>query len=322
VNVDAPTVLYVGGYGRSGSTLVGRVLGEPVGTVCVGETRYLWTRGLQDNVECGCGQPFRACPFWGAVGEEAFGGWDRLDVEHLAALDREAVLLRTLPLHWAPLLQPRFARTTDEYVSYLDKLYAGIGRVSSARVIVDISKEPNFALLLTRLREIDVRVIHLVRDSRAVAYSWTRSKKTPGAVGEEQLMPRFTASETATKWMVWNAAFHALAVRSPYMRLGYEHFVADPRRALEEIDAFAELPPSPANPELEEGRVELGGHHMFSGNPMRTSTGLIEIKPDNEWQIRQPFAQFAQVSTITWPLLRFYGYPVMPAARRNGTPRH
>jgi Sulfotransferase family len=315
-------VLYVGGYGRSGSTLVGRVLGEPEGAVCVGETRYLWTRGLQDNVECGCGEPFLACPFWGAVGEEAFGGWDRLDVEHLAELDREVVLLRTLPLHWAPLLRPGFARTIEEYASYLDKLYAAIGRVSGAAVIVDISKEPNFALLLTRLREVDVRVIHLVRDSRAVAYSWTRSKKTPGAVGEERLMPRFTASETATRWMLWNAAFHALAVRqSPYMRLVYERFVADPRRALGTIDAFAGFPLSPTNPEFQEGRVELGGHHMFSGNPMRANTGLIEIKPDNEWQRMQPSAQFAQVSAITWPLLRFYGYPVTPGGRRNGTPR-
>ncbi len=314
-------VLYVGGYGRSGSTLVGRVLGEPEGAICVGETRYLWTRGLQDNVECGCGEPFRACPFWGAVGEEAFGGWERLDVEHLAELDREAVLLRTLPLHWAPALRPRFARAIEEYVSYLDRLYAAIGSVSGAAVIVDISKEPNFALLLTRLRGVDVRVIHLVRDSRAVAYSWTRSKKTPGAVGEEQLMPRFTASETATKWMAWNAAFHALAMRqSPYMRLGYEDFVADPRSALAAIDSFAEFPLSPADPGLAEGKVELGGHHMFSGNPMRASTGLIEIKPDDEWQTRQPSPQFAQVSAITWPLLRFYRYPVIPTARRNGTP--
>jgi hypothetical protein len=315
-------VLYLGGYGRSGSTLVGRVLGQPEGAVCVGETRYLWTRGLQDNVECGCGEPFRACPFWGAIGEEAFGGWDRVDVEHLAELDREAVLLRTLPLHWAPPLRPEFARTTAEYVSYLNKLYAAIARVSGAAAIVDISKEPNFALLLTRLRGMDVRVIHLIRDSRAVAYSWTRSKKTPGAVGEEQLMPRFTASETATKWMIWNAAFHALAVRrSPYMRLDYERFVADPRRALGEIDAFADFPFSPTDPELGEGKVELGGHHMFSGNPMRASTGLIEIKPDDEWQLRQPSAQFAQVSAITWPLLRLYRYPLMPVARRNGTPR-
>jgi hypothetical protein len=90
---------------------------------------------------------------------------------------------------------------------------------------------------------------------------------------------------------------------------------------LGKIDAFAEFPFSPADPGFEEGRVELGGHHMFSGNPMRASTGLIEIKPDNEWQAKQPSAQFAQVSAITWPLLRFYGYPVMPAARRNGTPR-
>jgi hypothetical protein len=33
-------ILFVGGCSRSGSTLLGRVLGEPQDAVCVGETRH------------------------------------------------------------------------------------------------------------------------------------------------------------------------------------------------------------------------------------------------------------------------------------------
>ena len=98
----SPTILYVGSYGRSGSTLLGRVLAEAPGTVCLGETRYVWSRGLLDNAQCGCGVPFRSCPFWTAVGVEAFDGWAAVDAERLSELDRQTNLLRALPFYGTP----------------------------------------------------------------------------------------------------------------------------------------------------------------------------------------------------------------------------
>jgi hypothetical protein len=43
------TVLYVAGTGRSGSTLLARVLGEADGFVAAGELRYVWQRGLVED---------------------------------------------------------------------------------------------------------------------------------------------------------------------------------------------------------------------------------------------------------------------------------
>ena len=42
---DGPTVLYVGGYGRSGSTVLDRVLGALPDAVSVGEIRSIWGGG-------------------------------------------------------------------------------------------------------------------------------------------------------------------------------------------------------------------------------------------------------------------------------------
>lgn len=73
--MDEPvTVLYIGAFGRSGSTILGQVLGRMPGFVNVGEAWQVWQRGLRENERCGCGQPFRSCEFWSAVGDEAFGG--------------------------------------------------------------------------------------------------------------------------------------------------------------------------------------------------------------------------------------------------------
>ena len=68
-----PQVVYVGSWGRSGSTLLDLVLGQIPGFVSVGELRYLWERGLAERQLCGCGRPVTGCPFWGAVLEEVFG---------------------------------------------------------------------------------------------------------------------------------------------------------------------------------------------------------------------------------------------------------
>lgn len=314
-----PKMLYVGGFGRSGSTLVGRVLGEAPNTVCVGETRYLWSRGLLHNVQCGCGQPFRSCSFWGAIGEEAFGGWDRVNTERLVELERTTNQLRTLPFHRLPALRPGFATAIGEYASSLAKLYSAIACVSGAKTIIETSKDPNFASLLTHISGNDVRIIHLVRDSRAVAYSWTRTKRMSSPIGKEKFMPRFSPVETATRWLASNAAFHALVTkRAPYLRVSYESFIANPRDTLRELSVFADesliLPLS----QLTDNKVNLGDHHIFSGNPMRANTGWMEMHLDDQWQKMLRALPFAEVTAITWPLLRLYGYPLVPGSFKNG----
>lgn len=312
----APAILYLGGYGRSGSTILGRVLGEAPGGICVGETRYLWSRGLQDDVRCGCGATFRECGFWTAVGDQAFGGWGQIDVEAMVELDRRVVLLRTAPLHWAPSRRPRFGAAVDFYAATLERLYRAIAAVSGAELIVDTSKEPNFAAVLTRMSGLDLRIVHLVRDSRAVAFSWSRLK--PEAIGPGDFMPRFGVADTAGRWAAWNLAFHALSRRRPpYMRLNYEDFVADPAAALGRMSDFAARPLAPVEADLAAGQVRLGDHHIFSGNPMRSQSGWTEIRPDDRWQAAQSSRDFTKVTAITLPLLRFYGYPTVPAGRHR-----
>jgi hypothetical protein len=304
-------VLYVGGYSRSGSTLLARVLGEPPGTVCVGETRFLWSRGLVDNVDCGCGAAFRSCAFWTEVGQEAFGGWDRVDAHRLSEVDRVTNLLSALPVYRAAWLRPSVGAMIDDYTAHLVQLYAAISRVSGAATIVEMSKHPTFACLLMRMPDTDVRILHLVRDSRAVAYSWTRRRHLSSPIDGKHFMPRFGAGETATKWLAWNLVFHALSTgRTPYMRLSYESFVADPRTALRQISAFADQSLFPVAGSLAGTQVKLSDHHIFSGNPMRSTTGWVPIRLDGEWQTALSSAQLAKVTAITWPLLGLYGYPL------------
>jgi hypothetical protein len=206
----------------------------------------------------------------------------------------------------------------DEYSEILAALYAAISRVSGARVIVDISKDPTFACLLLRMKRADVRILHLVRDSRAVAYSWTRRRREPSPIEGQRFMGQFRPARTAKSWLTWNTAFHLLSrSRAPYMSLRYERLVCDPRATVAELRAFAGHNLGPDDSELRNSEVKLSGHHMFSGNPMRMSAGWLPLRIDTEWQTQMAPAEVAKVTAITWPLLRAYGYPLRLSARAS-----
>ena len=105
---DGVTVLYIGGLGRSGSTLLDLMLGQVPGLCAVGELSYLWARS--DDDLCGCGERFAACAFWKQVGQEAFGGWEQVDRSEIAKLrsivDRNRRISSPLPARRPPV-RPR-----------------------------------------------------------------------------------------------------------------------------------------------------------------------------------------------------------------------
>ena len=170
-------VLYIGGYGRSGSTLLERILGQFPGVLSVGEMRHVWNRSFRDNSLCSCGTPFLSCEFWSAVVRDAFGSQPILDVDEIIQLKRSVDRIKYIPWITRSLRVPsgRFGDRLQRYATLLAVLYRSIQKVASAKVIVDSSKDPSFAFVLASIPEIRLSVVHLVRDSRAVAFSWTRT---------------------------------------------------------------------------------------------------------------------------------------------------
>src|SRR5438270_11044874 len=90
-------VLYLAGTGRSGSTLLARILDRNDGVFAAGELRYFWQRGLLEDRLCGCGEPFSRCPFWSEVMERAFAGEDALDAQGVVAHHPALARLRPIP---------------------------------------------------------------------------------------------------------------------------------------------------------------------------------------------------------------------------------
>jgi len=309
-----PRVLFLGGLGRSGTTLVERLLGELPGAMALGEVIHLWERGVQEGERCGCGVPFGECPVWRRVGEAAFGGWDAVDLDRFAELHAAVDRTRHIPMLARDRLPADRAPLVAEYVEHYLRLYRAIAAESGATVLIDSSKQASLAFCLrwaARAGRLDLRVLHVVRDSRGVAYSWTREVRRPEAdAGGDEYMTRWSPPRTAVHWNAENGAYQLLARRGVRVqRMRYEDFVADPRAKLRDIARFAGLPgDDEALAFLSDGGAELTANHTASGNPMRFRTGRIDIRSDDRWRTALPAADQRRVTAMTLPLLRHYSY--------------
>lgn len=310
-------VLYIGGFGRSGSTLVERILGQLPGFCSSGEVVFLWQRGLIDGQLCGCGTPVPECDFWGRVGKTAFGGWDEIDAHEMLALQKRVDRNRYIPSMVAPRLRPAAAADMERYTEVLSKLYRAIGEVAGARVVIDASKHASTAFLLRKVPGIDLRVVHLVRDSRGVAYSWTKEVKKPEVTGDDAFMPQYSPSSSGRQWVAYNLMFDALGAINKTMVLRYESLLENPRAGLQQILEHAGEPPGDNFDFLGDGYVDLAVDHTVAGNPMRFHQGRLDLRLDQAWTTKLPERDRKVVTAITWPLQLRYGYSRTSTTQRT-----
>lgn len=308
-------VLYLGGLGRSGTTLVERLLGELPSVCALGEIVHLWQRDIVQDERCGCGERFSGCTFWTAVGERAFGGWRNVDVDRVHALRDTVERTRHIPRLASTQLSTNQRADVREYAGYYARVYAAAAAVSGAEVVVDSSKHSALAHCLRWSDELDLRVVHVVRDARGVAYSWTKKVTRPETDGTDE-MTRYSPSRSALLWNAHNAAFGLLARRGVAVsRIRYEQFLTDPRAALLDLARYAGL--SLHDDDLKflgDGYADLTPGHSAAGNPMRFTVGRLELRRDDAWKRALPRTQRRLVGAVCAPMLRAYGYPLNPSS--------
>jgi hypothetical protein len=305
-------VLYIGGWGRSGSTILGNILGSTDGVFHAGELIHIWENGFLHNRACGCQAAFDKCAVWNDILTCAYGGRDNVDAQRMIDLRNTGPQNRKIPSR----LRARSADVTGghdrEYLDNLYRLYAAIADVTGSRVIVDSSKHPSHAYALSCVDQLDVYMVHLIRDARATAYSWQRRvRRTDSGSSAEEYQEKFHPLSSAFKWYAWNLTLEMFRRQAPerYMRLMYEDFSAQPRSSVEEMLKLVGERPETL-PFKGDRTATLGTNHTIWGNPVRTRIGDVEIRSDDEWKRKMRRLDRWKVSAISWPLLLRYGYYV------------
>ncbi len=319
-------LVYLLAASHSGSTLTAMVLGAHPEVCTVGELK--WTSmGNVDQYRCSCGELIASCGFWRDVTSGmAKRGFD-FDIAHARtdlradATPFERKLLR--PLHRGPftealrdaalLASPGWRGRLRGHQARNLALAQTVLELSGKKVIVDSSKIGLRLKYLSRTPGLDVKVIRVVRDGRAVALTYTdpaqfADARDPrlkgGGSGASRDHQRLSMEAAAREWRRSNEEAAEVLKQfdsSRWMQVHYEQLCGDPEGTLRRMFAFIGVDPAAARLDFRNT-----AHHVV-GNGMRLDT-QSEIRIDERWRQALNPSELHTFASVAGSLNRRLGY--------------
>jgi hypothetical protein len=302
------------GCGFTGSTLLGFLLNAHPECASIGAATGLVSSVDLATYRCSCGELMRECGFWRRVAERtrelghpvdvhATGFWN---TQFLITRQRwlDALLVRSLRL-------PRLTALRDLLLAELPPVrnrVLAIGSASAAlaravleasgkRVFVDTARDHQRPKLLSRHPDLDVRVIHLVRDARANTASIMKH------LGLDVV-------QAARHWERANVEAERTRRLFPaerWLRVRYDELCTDLQGTLDRISDLLGVGRFPAPANFRE--VE---HHII-GNEMRLG-GAGDVREDTSWRQRLSESDLAAIARTVGHTNRAFGFDWPPAA--------
>jgi hypothetical protein len=275
------TVAYIGGSGRSGSTILDMMLGGNSHTFSGGQLDQL-SEWVEDHRFCTCGHVIEECPFWASLIAAVRSSMP----PSLNVGGRVRKVMRTLSVMSS---DADSSEAQEEEMAW--RLFDRVVERTGRRIIIDSSKA---ALRLARLNRNErrhcLRLIHLVRDARGYVTSrsfWTVVEGPDGSVG--YLSPSSKHVGVAD-WLVQNLLTLVLGLllfRDRYLVIRYEALTHDPEGILGRVAAFLDTEYEPSMlPPFDPSQL-----HLIGGNSSRLS--FTELRYDDKW--RQKLSEREQI---------------------------
>lgn len=333
-DVDAPLeVVEILGFGRSGSTLLDRLLADALDAPGVGELVAVWRRGLLEDRHCSCGERFTGCPFWQAVVATDPGRLTRSNAADMVLQTNRIMRVWSPVRVWSGGARRALAAAVPaSWFASMGALYRGVAATAGAATIVDSSKAPVLGYLLSLVPGLRVRPVPLVRDPRAVAWAWSH----PGpAVPLAPPLPQLSPARAALVWTLVLQATEAVAAAldDGCGTVRYEDLSAAPQATVARIlrELGHEAPagatrtsgpssaptagPSSALTSAMTLAPRGAAEHTMAANPrVRFATEPVAVAPDRRWVDGTSSATWAAVTALTLPGVLRHGYPLVPSS--------
>ena len=299
-------IIYISGYGRSGTTILHNILSQTNGLVGGGEIREIWNHGWGRNQLCGCGESFADCSFWSGV-ESRMGLREKENIVQQMQTGRSRARDRHLPLLLFPNREKVCRERYQTYLRGLNRLYEAIHHETGGSIIVDSSKSPLYGYLLTLMPDTSVYFLHVIRDARGADFSLWKRKVSDDVSGFES----YRSSTGALQWSLLNVTSEVLrsVEASRFLQVRYEDFARDPKQTISTILRFANQDTGEL-PFRDERTAHLDVTHTVAGNGRRFRTGDIEVRIDDSWKENSPRGNVRATTLLAAPLLAYYGYPL------------
>ena len=307
----AARLAYILSASHSGSTLLAMLLGSQRGACTVGELRAP-SLGDTDVYCCSCGAKIKECPFWSKVSAGmARQGIAGFDITNAGTSIYEApghYARRLLsPLQRGPFLEfvrdaaLAFSSSWRTYLREVQRRNAALVEVlqelSETQLAVDSSKAVLQLKYLLRNPALDIKIIHLIRDGRAVSLSLIGH-------GLRRATRQETVAASAREWRRSLEAAEGLLRRLPpsrWQQVQYQDLCRNPEQVLGKICEFLDLNPAPLNLDF-----HSRAQHVL-GNEMRLKS-TSEIRLDERWRTQLSAEDLAVFDRVAGPMNRKYGY--------------
>jgi hypothetical protein len=221
----------------------------------------LWRYIPDDNRSCACGAPVSQCSFWKEVLVRLRGKRIHLTKSDLGCPSWRRVVL------FGRCKRDNLAKA---YGNVNRELFDSIAAVSQKPFIVDSSKQAQRLFFLKRSRTIDLKVVHLVRDGRAVMNSFLRKY---GASLWWRGMYRWASPNIVG--LVLRRQFGA----ESWINVSYEALAAEPEPTLQRICCFLNVVYDPTMLNFKSRTA-----HNIGGNARVLTSSLSDIQIDERWK--------------------------------------
>lgn len=270
-------IIYISGSGRSGSTLLERIIHSSDGVSALGEFHCLW-RLHENDITCSCATPFITDGFWQPVLKNA--GIDPAALAQLRDLEDRVCRTSFIASHRFDIKALRKHPDVQRFLDIQFRIYEAVADASGSTVLVDSSKAGPRAWLMACHPM--VRTIHLYRDPADVILSWRSAKFDPG-MGQE--MKRMTVAAAATDWWKVEYLVKRLGRNTPVARMDYSELCANPEHTIGKALAKLSLSSDPVPAWIDPTSVKSkDNYHSLNGNPDRFDKGPIRIsKREADW---------------------------------------
>lgn len=306
-------LIYIAGYGRSGSTFLERLLQyQPSIRSCGEMANFFRNYGVNSN-RCSCGYSLERCQFWGAIAKKMFQkNFFPTDFYSCSRIQKKR------EGHWSHggSFHPDIYH--DSYATFMRPFFDALVQTSSEKKILIDSSKTSYSTLfrpeaISQLDIFSLHIIHLIRDPKGVVWSVKKGLNRVLEGGMEN-KPSMPVARALVGWIFANIAADRLKNyfgESKYYMLKYEDLIEDPVKVLHHISFKWNIDLQESICAAKKAKyssvIQLPIIHQLSGNRMRFST-TFSIKPDYTWKEKMNPKTKVMIKTLTMPFSKKYGY--------------
>lgn len=301
-------IIYIAGCGRSGSTLLERILNSHEKLFATGELSFFLDLIEFDHESGTHKSRVSDSEFWSEITREVLDESSDLDQLKENQLAFESVLGLKNCLLGSP------SDRALVYKEFTRKLFDTIEQhlPQDNEYIIDSSKTARLAFMrpiaLSKVAQCEVKVIHLVRDGRGCIGSYLKGSNRKMEQGLDPQIP-FAALRCSLTWFFAQTAAHIFQLFSSsdsYLRVRYEDFVKNPEQTLNTIGTFLNLNFADQIDMLE-NEQNIPFADQIAGNRVRNQPKII-LKKDVSWKQQLKWYHQLLFWVLDWPYALWYGY--------------